>query len=179
MATLHLDFFVLQTYNVKTLAIVDTSTYPTVPPAVTSPSIKIVPPAFPYVEIPFVPQSTTVYNSFMLGLSAENIELPLPDGIYHITYSNSPAYDNYVSKTFMRVDQIQEKFDNAFLKLDMMECHMELKAQAKVELNSISYLIQGSIATANNCAELESVKLYNQANKMLDRFIQGNCGCGN
>jgi hypothetical protein len=77
----------------------------------------------------------------------------------------------------MRVDQIQEKFDNAFMKLDMMQCDMAIKTQAKVQLNSIWYMIQGSIAAANNCAIDTANKLYTQANNMLDNFIRNNCGC--
>jgi hypothetical protein len=77
----------------------------------------------------------------------------------------------------MRIDQIQEKFDSAFMKLDLMECDMAVKKQQKVNLNSIYYLIQGSLAAANNCAIDTANKLYNQANRMLDNFIRNNCNC--
>jgi hypothetical protein len=103
--------------------------------------------------------------------------IPLPDGIYTLTYSVAPAYENFVTKTIIRVEQLQEKFDNAFMKLDMMECDLAIKTQAKVDLNSVYYMIQGSIAAANNCAVDTSNKLYIQANKMLNNFIKTNCGC--
>lgn len=77
----------------------------------------------------------------------------------------------------MRTDKIQEKFDNAFMKLDMMECDMAIKTQQKVTLSSIYFLIQGSIAAANNLASTQSAKLYQQANMMLDNFLKNNCGC--
>ena len=77
----------------------------------------------------------------------------------------------------MRIDQIQEKFDSAFMKLDMMECDSAIRTQSKVELNSIYFFIQGAIAAANNCAEVEANKLYTQADKMLNNFIKNNCGC--
>jgi hypothetical protein len=77
----------------------------------------------------------------------------------------------------MRVEQIQEKFDGAFMKLDMMECDRAIKTQAKVDLNSIYFFIQGAIAAANNCADVEAIKLYNQADMMLNNFIKNNCGC--
>ena len=77
----------------------------------------------------------------------------------------------------MRVEQIQETFDEAFMKLDMMECDLAIKQQQKVELNSIYYFIQGSIAAANNCAVDTANKLYTQASKMLSNFIKNNCGC--
>jgi hypothetical protein len=77
----------------------------------------------------------------------------------------------------MRTDKIQEKFDNAFMKLDMMECDMAIKTQQKVTLSSIYFLIQGSIAAANNLALTQSKKLYDQADMMLNNFLKNNCGC--
>lgn len=179
MAILKLDLFVLQTYNVNTIAVADASVYPTQPPSVTSPSISITPPGFPAVELPFIPQNYNVYNSSNLGLSAPGSDYPLPDGVYHLKYSIAPAYENYVERTFMRIDNIQEKFDTAFMNLDMMVCDQLIKAQAKSDLFTIYTLIQGSLATANNCAIAESIKLYKKASGMLDRFIRGGCGCGN
>ena len=43
-------------------------------------------------------------------------------GFIILRYSVAPAYLNFVQKTIMRVEQLQEKFDSAFMKLDMMEC---------------------------------------------------------
>jgi hypothetical protein len=77
----------------------------------------------------------------------------------------------------MRTELIQEKFDGAFMKLDMMECDLAIKKQQKVNLNSIYYFIQGAIAAANNCAVATSNKLYNQANIMLNSFINNKCNC--
>jgi hypothetical protein len=77
----------------------------------------------------------------------------------------------------MRVEQLQEKFDSAFMKLDMMECDRAIKTQAKVDLNTIYFFMQGAIAAANNCADVEATRLYNQADMMLNNFIKNNCGC--
>lgn len=178
MADLKLDILVINTFNAMTLGIADISTYPTDPPVVTSPTIEITMPGFLPVALPFVPQDFNVFNSTSLGLTAVGTgTIPLPDGVYFLKYSVAPAYTNYVDKTIMRVDQIQEKFDNAFMKLDMMECDSAIRTQAKVQLNSIWYMIQGSIAAANNCAVDTANKLYTQANMMLDNFIRNNCGC--
>jgi hypothetical protein len=178
MPTLKLDILVINTYSALTLGIADISTYPTEPPNVTSPTIEITMPGFDPVAIPFTVQDFNVFNSATLGLSeVGHPYLPLPDGVYYLRYSVAPAYENYVDKTIMRIEQIQEKFDNAFMKLDMMECDMAIKTQAKVDLNSIWYMIQGSVAAANNCAVDTANKLYVQANTMLNNFISGNCGC--
>lgn len=177
MADLKLDILVIPTYNTKTLGIADISTYPDSPP-IQAPTIEITIPGFGLVSIPFVPNDFNVFNSTTLELTSGTDDLlPIPDGIYTLTYSVTPAYENYVTKNIMRVDQLQEKFDEAFMKLDMMECDMAIKKQSKVELSSIYFFIQGAIAAANNCAIDVANKLYAQASKQLNYFTKNNCGC--
>jgi hypothetical protein len=177
MADLKLDFLVIPTYNVQTLGIADASTYPPAPP-VSSPTIEIDVPGFGLVSLPFNINDFNIYTTASLGItSVGDPLLPLPDGVYYIKYSVAPAYENFVQKTIMRVDQLQEKFDSAFMKLDMMECDAAIRKQQMVDLNSIYYFIQGSIAAANNCAVDTANKLYNQANKMLNQFIANKCNC--
>jgi hypothetical protein len=178
MPTLNLDFLVVPTYNTKTLGIADTSTYATTPPVVISPSLDITILSLGKVPgIPFNVQDLNVITSLTLNLTTTgNPLIAIPDGVYTIRYSIAPAYINYVEKTFMRVDQLQEKFDNAFMHLDIMECDRAIKAQAKTDLTSIYFFIQGAVAAANSCAVLESNKLYIQASKLLDRF-NIDCGC--
>ncbi len=177
MADLSLDILVMPTYNTKTLAIADISTYPDSPP-VTSPTIEITIPGFGLVSLPFVPTELNVFNSTTLELTEVTDDLiAIPDGVYTLTYSVTPAYENYVTKTIIRVDQLQQRFDEAFMKLDMMECDMAIKKQSKVQLNSIYFLIQGAIAAANTCATELSNTLYLQASKQLTQFIKNNCGC--
>lgn len=173
-----LDFLVINTFNTKTLGIADISTYDTNPPVVVAPTMSIIIPGYTMpVVIPFIVLDFNVYNSATLGLSSYPAITPLPDGVYYLTYSVTPAYINYVEKTIMRTERIQEKFDNAFMRLDMMECDLAIKTQSKVVLNSIYYMIQGSIAAANNCAIDTANKLYIQADTMLNNFISNNCGC--
>lgn len=174
-----LDILVVPTYNTLTLAIVDASVYDTNPPVVTSPTINITVPGYTIpVSLPFNPNELNLFNSTSLGLSPVGEPLiPLPDGIYALQYTVAPAYENYVDKNFMRTEIIQEKFDSAFMKLDIMECDMAIKTQSKVDLTSIYFMISGSIAAANNCAIDTANKLYLQANNMLNNFIRNNCGC--
>jgi hypothetical protein len=174
-----LDFLVINTFSTKTLGIADISTYDTNPPVVVAPTMEITIPGYPVpVSIPFIPLDFNVYNSITLGLNTfSGGTQPLPDGVYFLKYSVSPAYLNYTEKNIMRTERIQEKFDNAFMKLDMMECDLAIRKQAKVNLNSIYYMIQGSIAAANNCAIDTANTLYIQADTMLNNFISNNCGC--
>lgn len=177
MADLNLNILVIPTYNSKTLGVADISTYPDSPP-VQSPTIEITVPGFGLVSLPFDPNEFNVFNSGSLGLTDVGEDLvPIPDGVYTLTYSVTPAFENFVTKTIIRVDQLQQRFDEAFMKLDMMQCDLAIKKQSKVELNSIYFLIQGAIAAANECAVDLSNTLYLQAAKLLDNFIKNNCGC--
>lgn len=169
-----LDIGVVPTYNMNLLAIADGSVYDAMP---VSPTVEITPASFAKVTLTFTPSQLNVYNSTDLGLTTGTDFSPIPDGIYTITYSIAPAYENYVTKTLLRVDQLQEKFDAAFLTLDMMECDRAIKTQQKVELSTAYFLIQGAMAAANNCATVEAMKLYSQASKMLDYYTSRNCGC--
>lgn len=177
MANLRLDILILPTYNKEILGIADASTYPDDPPIVSSPTIEIDVPALGKVYLPFVINDFNLFTSVTLEITEAGDLQSLPDGIYQFKYTISPAYINYVEKSFMRTDKIQEKFDGAFMKLDMMECDQLIKKQAKVNLNTISFYIQGAIAAANNCALIQAAKLYAHADKMLDNFISSNCGC--
>lgn len=177
MADLSLDFLVIPTYNTKTLGIADNSTYPD-SPEVQSPTMEITVPGFGIVSVPFSTNDFNVFNSAILELTEADEDLiAIPDGVYTLTYSVAPAYTNYVTKNIMRVEQLQEKFDEAFMKLDMMECDGAIKKQSKSELSTIYFLIQGAIAAANNCNVDVANKLYLQASKQLDHFNKRNCDC--
>lgn len=177
MANPQLNILVVPTYNTYTLGLVDASVYPD-DFVIQSPTIRITPPGFDTVSLPFVPEEFATYNSTTLGITEPTDELlPIPDGIYYIEYSVAPAYINTVKKSIIKVDRLQERFDEAFMKLDMMECDKAIKHQAKVDLNTIYFFIQGAIAAANNCAVIESSKLYESAYKQLNKFINSNCGC--
>ena len=161
--------------NTQLLGIADASTYDTPP---SSPTIEIDVPSFGAVSLPFVVNDFNIFNSTTLNITSVGDPLvDLPDGVYTIRYSIAPAYENYIEKTIMRVDKLQEMFDEAFMKLDMMECDRAIKMQQKVDLNSIYFFIQGAIAAANNCAIDTANKLYQQAYKMLTNFTKNNCHC--
>jgi hypothetical protein len=174
MANLQLDILVVPTYDVNTLGVADASIYP---PVVSVPTIEIDVPGFGVKMLSFVPNQLNVFTSADLGITEAGCNQPLPDGVYRLRYSVAPAYQNYVEKTILRVDRLQEKFDNAFLQLNMMVCDRALKTQSSVQLNTINFFIQGAIAAANNCAETESNTLYAQADNMLNSFLKSNCGC--
>jgi len=167
-----IDILIIPTYDLTTLAVVDNSVYSGAPPSVT---LTIEVPGFDTVtDLPFTTETVNIYDSVNLGISTAK---PLPDGNYCISYMIDGETVASVTKRIMRVDKLQQKFDNAFMKLDMMECDKAIKKQAKVDLMSIYFFIQASIASANNCAVVGATKLYIQADKMLNSFISADCGC--
>lgn len=178
-----LNFLVINTYSTLTLGVADTSTYDSGPTGatmlVTLPTGTTTISGATSVSIPFTANDYNVFNSATLQLTPVGAtQTALPDGVYGLRYSIATPSATPVSKSIMRTDKIQEKFDSAFMKLDMMECDMAIKTQQKVTLSSIYFLIQGSIAAANNSALTQSRKLYQQADTMLNNFIKNNCGCG-
>lgn len=172
-----LDIVILPTYDVTTLAVADASTYDTDPPVVSNPTIEITVPNFDTESLVFTVEETNIFNSTDLGISTAGNEEPLPDGLYCFKYMVDPSATYYVEKTIFRVDQLQQKFDEAFMRLDMMECDGAIKKQSFINLNTIYFFIQGAIAAANNCATVEATKLYNKANSLLDYLNNANCGC--
>lgn len=170
-----LDILVVPTYNKNTLAIMDNSSYDI---AVVNPTITITMPNFDPVDLVFTENTTNVFNSEDLGLTASGEDLiALPDGVYTFNYHIDPTATYYVEKNFMRTEKIQETFDKAFMKLDIMDCDRAIKKQSMVDLNTVWFFIQASIAAANNCAIYEANSLYTEAAKLLNIFIKNNCGC--
>lgn len=177
MANPTLDFIVIPTYNPKTLGIADASVYPE-DFVIQSPTLEVTMPGLGLVSIAFTPNDFNVLTSGVLEITEPTEDsVDLPDGVWEFTYSVYPSSTNYITKSILRVDQLQQKFDQAFMTLDMMECDMAIKKQSKVELNSIYFLIQGAIAAANECATDVANKLYIQASRQLDVFINEDCGC--
>lgn len=168
-----LDILVVPTYSTFTMAVLDASTYPSAP---TSSKIDITVPGYTTpVTLTFSINQLNLYNSTNLNLTPVGSPIvSIPDGVYTLKYY-TPTES--VTKTIMRVDQLQEKFDGAFMKLDMMECDAAIKKQQKVVLDSIYYFIQGSVAAANNCAIDTANKLYQQALKMINNYATEDCGC--
>jgi len=175
--TTKLDFIILPTYNTLLLGIKDCSIYDN-NMIVTAPSIEITVPGFNSIMLPFNINDINVFSSSMLGLTPLGEPITsLPDGIYCIKYTIFPAFENFVEHSIMRTDKIQEKFDEAFMRMSFMECDKVIKKQQKDELDSIYIFIQGSIAAANNCATDDAIRLYNKAEKMLNNFNKNNCKC--
>lgn len=184
-----LELAVPDSYNdMNSLTIVDISQYASIP-ANSDVALEITAPGYPTINIPFTPGSTNVYHCPDIGIICGVQDCcALPDGIYDMKYTvrvnpiinTSTINTNYTStsivtgpftieKTFIRVDNLRCKWMNAFLKVDL-ECHCTNPEQKgyKTELKNIDLLINGSVASANNCDIALSSRLYSKANDMLN-----------
>ena len=177
---LDLKLIYTETYILESFGITDISTYPVGP--INNPKITICIPGFGEKIINFNPSSLNIFDSSNLGITEIGHEQELPDGLYNLKYCIDSTILPSIIKTcknisFFRISKLQEKFDNAFLKLEITQCDGILKKQELQNLNLINILIQTAVASANNCSEKQAMVLYNKANKMLDKFITSECGC--
>jgi len=168
---LKLDLVVLDTHSLKSLAIMDTSVYPVNFNKV-NPSLEITVPGFNSVTLEFTPSSLQLYKSTNLGIACEWCdEVDLPDGIWKFKYTLYPATTYFIERNFVRVDRLQEKFDEAFMSLDITECDEKVKASDKAYLSIIEDYIQGAIAAGNKCMHKRFHTYYGKASEMLNKFI--------
>lgn len=168
-----IDILIIPTYDLTTLAVMDNSTYDGADPIAT---LTIEVPGFDTVTgLQFNTSTLNIYNSVDLGISTE-VE-NLPDGNYCVSYLLDGETEASVTKRIMREDVLQQKFDEAFMKLDLMECDKAIKKQSKVELMSIYFFMQAAMAASNNCSVNDATRLYIQADTMLNSLISENCSC--
>lgn len=175
ITTPKLDISIVNTYNSSVLSIADVSYYPT-GFVINNPYIEITPPGFPKQTIIFSPKSLNVFNSIQLQTSGDTCITNLPDGIYKLKYSIQPNYQNYVERSYLRIDNLMEKFDSAFLKIDINECDTKIKENMRAKLDEIEIYIQAAMAAANKCNDKLAYDLFLKASKYLDNL---NCYVGN
>ncbi len=170
-----LDFTVIDSHNPLTIAIADTSFYPS-NFSILNPTLEITPPAFVKATVTFTPSSITVFNSNTLNLtcvSNVNLLTTLPDGIWKVKMSISPPITFNIERTFIRTTQLEQKFGKALLKTDITQCGENIKREHMKVLDEIYFYIQASIAAANQCNNILAMNLMRMANTMLDNFLKG------
>lgn len=172
-----LDLLYLESHSSKSMVIADISRYPD-SFNISTPTIEITPPGFPSVTLEFVARGMQVYTAEVLEIACPDDDcftIALPDGVYNVKYSIYPAYLYNVEKNFFRVNLLLEKFDSAYLKLDILQCDLALKEEQKKLLDRVWSYINGAIASANKCAFKQATELYKRAHKLLDDFINNRC----
>lgn len=172
-----LDFTVVNSHNPLTLGLMDVSFY-TDGFIIQNPTYEITPPSFPKATVIFPPTQLIFLNSNNLNITcvSEIVHLtPLPDGIWTVRQTVAPPITYNKEKTFIRTTIIEQKFANALLKTDLTECNQDLKTEHMKVLNQVWFYIQASISAANQCNNNLAMKLYRNADDMLDNFINGRC----
>jgi len=171
------DILLLDTHNLKTMAVGDISIYP---PSFNpiNPTLEVTPPGFTKVILIVSSKALTTFNSNDVRLTecitADGL-VPLPDGIWEIKYSFSPAHINFVVKRFLRTDNLQTAFFNAFMTTDLSECDNDIKKSDKEALDEVWFLIQEAIAAANMCNDARAMNIYRLAQKKLTNFTNSKC----
>lgn len=186
MLTESLPIISLQIVNLHSsslIAIADTSTYITVPSS-SGVSMQITPPGYPTVNVTFTPGTVNIYKCVDLGITCTDADCTaLPDGIYVLNYgvlaAPNPNYQKQpllvsdFAMKFIKVDQINCKFQNIFLKMDTLcNCHNQEQKELKKTLRQVKLLIDGAVAACNNQEDVLSYDLYTKA-----IFVMNNMGC--
>lgn len=169
MATV-LDLNLIPTYNVASLGLADISSYGVSP---TNVSMEITAPGFNKVNVTFTPNAVNIYNASHFDVDCDALS-PLPDGIYYVKYSVHPNLTTYVEKSFMRLEQLLCKYYNTRLSLDA-NCHCKDKSIQECQLQQVAILMEGSIASANQCDPDSAFEKYEKAEKLLRNMAPCDC----
>lgn len=168
------------------LGIVDLSTYQTLP-SNSDITFQIQPPGWPQLSVDFDPGKTNVYSCSDLGIICPTPDCcPLPDGIYTVTYQvrYTPAPGcgvpgqavEVIKKTFIKVDQLDCRIANLFLKIDQeCDCPTEAQKKYKQQYKEVCLLRDGAVAASNDCDDLLAWKLYAQADRQIDKIYSQFC----
>lgn len=168
--TINLDITIVETNSPFTMAVGDMTIYPT-GYSIISPTIQITPPGYKSVILSFTPKNINVYDSLSLGITCEDEEkAKLPDGLYRLKYTFTPAYTYFIEKTFMKVDMIAENLDDLFISLDLLNCNSGLSDKDNRKLSDINNYIQFSIACANKCMNNYAIDSYQKALKLINSY---------
>lgn len=173
-----LSFDVLNAYNCKHLAILDTSYYNPLQD-IEGRILQVVSPFDSEVlELPYQKSGITVINSNSLGISKnapEELLSDIPDGLYTIKISICPYDQFYYEKSFYRTCKIECKYNKAILTLDFNKCTECFDDQKTKKLDTVRRYLDGVIANSENCNFNKATELYKYANKLLDEIL--NCDC--
>ena len=171
-----LSFIVLNTNSCLTLGLADTSTY-SAAQGFNGATLQIVTPFSPIpVELNYNQNAVTLLNSNNLNItnvSDTAFLAELPDGIYTAKISICPYDQFWFEDTWFRTCQLECKYDQALLQLNISECENCYNPEKLKVLNRVFLYIQGIKANTKIDNYREAQKLYGASSKLLDKLI--NC----
>lgn len=174
----YINFNVIDTFNCKTMGIVDTSYYnPSM--TVTGYTLQVLVPGYDdAVELSYYPSAVTILNSNLLGITKVydyDDMLDLPDGVYTIKLSICP-YDQFWKETsFYRTCKLECKYSQALLSLDFSNCTDCFSTSKVNKLKEAKIFIEGVKANMTDCNFKKATELYQKADSILDNIL--NCDC--
>jgi hypothetical protein len=128
-----------------------------------------------------------ISTGFMLNLTACDLEvqtqncgsdyLDLPDGVYIIKYSLSPADIIYVEYNHLRTSCIMNAYLQQLCKVQLNDCAPGSEIEAKLKLlGEIRTYIDAAKAKVEICHEPQKgMELYTYAKKLLTKFDCSSC----
>lgn len=162
---LKLDLNVVETHQLSSIAIADTSFYDNY--NISNPSFEVTPPGFGKINVPFNPKSINVYRANDLGIGCDDDSV-LPDGIYVFKYSIRPNASNFVEKSFLLTRNVTAKLHKKILETTTScPCDNNYSSKLDRRLSEIKALIEGAHSAHNLCKDREVYELLKRANKLL------------
>lgn len=172
LKTNQLYFTVLPGYDCKLLPIADLSIYADDAEGAVL-QIQL-PDRENIVETVYTRNSVSVLNSNSLKYTKVpdlGDLLPLPDGWYTIKMSVCPYEQFWFEKDYYRICQLQCKYNQTLLKLDLNKCEKCYGLDYSDKLRQVWFYIQGIVANTENNDVKSASELYKTANNILDNLL--------
>lgn len=129
-------------------------------------------------EVKFYPSGVTIINSNLLGITnswdGSGLQV-LPDGIYTGKISMCPENQFYYEYTWFRTCQLECRYNQALLKLDISQCDECFDPKKLDQLKRANIYIQGVKANMEVSNIKQAKALYKAADKIIDNIIHCEC----
>lgn len=170
---------VIPTNNEQILHLFDTSMYAE-GLGITCRNLEIIIPGFRNEKvINTVAYFNLALNAVDLGIiGSASSELPaLPDGIYHIKYSVSPADKVYVEFDHLRTVSFNKDIFLYRCKLNLGSCTPSTEIHKSLrDINEVEDYLKSAIAAVEYCEDSDvGIELYFYAKKLFDRLSKKFC----
>lgn len=166
-----LDLLLIDTYSATTIGLADISIYANTYNPPTTTQIEIIPPGYSKIAVDFNTKTANIYRALDLGITCDETCMDLPDGIYEVIYSTPAPKQASITKYFIKIDRLKNRYMNAFLMIDMeCDCSTEKNQKLKKELQKVNMLIEGAVASANQCDVISAKSRYQKAESILNKI---------
>lgn len=168
-----------ETLNACILRIEDTSVYANIP--IVCPVLAVTLPGFTYsVEMPVTQGFSMNITACDLGVQTQNCGesyADLPDGIYILKYSVSPADTVYVEYNHLRMSRVLKKYYKILCSIEVSGC--EPPAEVKEKLKRVRMLrdmLYAAKAQVEFChSPKKGMQIFTYACKELDKLACTTC----